>query len=367
MSERHEPKMQGRWFRALGAAALLILSASELPASGLPAQEPAPPEPPVAETPASTGAEAPKPGPMDLFAAYTRAQLATAGFSRHEAQVGDDTLVWWQRGSGPTVVLIHGVTDQAGGWFQVAPALAESHRLLLVDLPGHGESSPASGPLPMTRVLEGLEGWLALPAVTGTDGESGESVERPILVGNSMGAWLALLVAQRHPELVSRVVAINGGPLRAETGDLDLMPATREEARRLMAAIRDPGSPPTPDVVLDDLVQRAPRAQVARMLEARDDLESYFLEGRRLGEIHTPVTIVWGESDRYMGRDYPDRLLAGLPDARLTLLPKCGHVPQIECPATLLPALEEALAPAPSNAPEPNRPTTAPPTQGDPP
>ncbi|MCB1058223.1 MAG: alpha/beta hydrolase, partial [Acidobacteria bacterium] len=294
---------------------------------------------------APAAAEAPKPGPMDLFAAFSRVQLAGAGFTRHEAEVDGGRFVWWEKGSGPTVVLLHGVTDQAGGWFQVAPGLAESHRVLLVDLPGHGESDPKTGPLPMSLVVTRFEAWLAEDA--GVENEAAKS----ILVGNSMGAWVAMLVAQRHPELVSRVVAINGGPLRADTGDLDLLPQDREEARRLMAAIRDPASPPTPDVVLDDLVRRAPRAQVARMLEAREDLESFFLEGR-LGEIETPIEIVWGESDRYMGRDYPDRLLAGLPHAHLTLVPKCGHVPQIECPATLAPILVEVLAPTePANAP----------------
>ncbi len=281
-------------------------------------------------------------GPMEFFIGFSRAQLATTGFTRHEATVNEHVTIWWQKGSGPTLVLVHGVADQAGTWFQVASGLAEDHRVLLIDLPGHGESAPATGPLPMTTVIEGFETWLATHAAP----EAGERNQPPTLVGNSMGAWVAMLAAHRRPELVGRVVAINGGPLRADTGDLDLLPADREEARRLMAALRDPSNPATPDLVLDDLVRRAETGHVRRMFAATEDLESYLLDGR-LGEIATPVDVLWGESDRYLGRDYPDRLLAGLPSSRLTLIARCGHLPQAECPGRFTERLSEVLALAP--------------------
>ncbi len=275
-------------------------------------------------------------GPMAFFIAFSRAQLSSAGFVRQETVVSGHRTVWWEKGSGPTLVLVHGVADQAGTWFQVASGLAEKHRVLLIDLPGHGESEPATGPLPMTTVIEGFESWLSSHATA-------EGSAPATLVGNSMGAWVATLAAHRRPQEVARVVAVNGGGLRADTGELDLLPADREEARRLMAALRDPSNPPTPDLVLDDLVRRAADGHVRRMLDAPEDLESYLLDGR-LGEIETPVDILWGESDRYLGRDYPDRLLAALPRARLTLIPRCGHLPQAECPPRFSEQLMSLLA-----------------------
>lgn len=284
--------------------------------------------------------EPPKPqGPMELFITWSRAQLALLGFVRHETEISGQRLVWWEKGEGKALVLVHGVADQAGTWFRVAPALAKSYRVLAVDLPGHGESTPADGPLPMSRVVTGFEAWLARHAV--------DASGPPVVIGNSMGAWVALLAALHHPEQVSRVVAVNGGGLRADTGELDLLPADREEARRLMAALRDPASPPTPDLVLDDLVRRVKSGQVERMFAANDDLESHLLDAR-LGEIKTPVDVLWGESDRYLGRAYADRLVAGLPRARLTLIASCGHLPQAECPERFLERLAEVLAlPAP--------------------
>ncbi len=296
------------------------------------------------EQPAAQEQPAQPQGPMDMFIAFSRAQLVANGFERHEATINDHRMVWWEKGDGEVMVMVHGVSDQAGTWFQVAPALAESHRVLLVDLPGHGDSEPESGPLPMTTVVDGLVAWL----LTHAAGEGEPGRDRPVtLVGNSMGAWLVLLAAERHPERVARLVVTNGGPLRADTGDLNLLPANREEARRLMAALRDPSNLKTPEFVLDDLVRRVPTGQVTRMFEAMEDLESYLLADEALGRIATPVDVLWGESDRYLGREYPDRLVAGLPHARLTLVSKCGHIPQAECPERYLEQLVEVLAMAP--------------------
>ncbi len=335
-------------------AAVLLVTLLSIPP--ILAQEPEP-----AAEPEATEPQVQSPGPMDFFIAFTRTQLAASGFERHEEQIHDQSLVWWSKGSTehPTLVMIHGVADQAGTWFQVAPALAESRRVLLVDLPGHGESGPADGPLKMSTVFQGLETWLERQRA-GTDPQRAETTDprraetKVTLAGNSMGAWLAALIAHRHPDWVEAEWWINGGPVRAEPQTLDgseepldLLPEDREQARLLMSALRDPSSPATPDMVLDDLVRRGPKGPISRMFAENDDLEGHLLDGR-LSEIKPKVHVVWGESDRFMGRDYPDRLVAGLPDAELHVIKKCGHLPQAECPQALLEALKPLLSPDPA-------------------
>ncbi len=322
--------------RALGALAAAMLTAAPARVQAQEQQAPVQEQRQEQEQPNSQPPAAAPQGPMDLFIAFSRMQLAGAGFERRESTVGGRRMVWWRGGSGPTLVMVHGVADQAGTWFRIAAGLAEHFRVLMVDLPGHGESEPESGPLPMTTVIEGFEAWLGAHAVS-------EEAPKATLVGNSMGAWIVLLAAERHPARVDRIVMTNGGPLRADTGDLDLLPADREEARRLMAALRDPSSIPTPDYVLDDLVRRVPGGHVTRMFQAQKDLESYLREDAALAEIETPVEILWGESDRYLGTEYPERLRAALPESRLTLVGKCGHLPQAECPERYLEQLEEVL------------------------
>ncbi|MDX1645248.1 MAG: alpha/beta hydrolase, partial [Thermoanaerobaculia bacterium] len=173
-----------------------------------------------------------------------------------------------------------------------------------------------------------------------------------IVVGNSLGGWLATLLAHRHPEHVARAVLVNGGALlNVPSPGLTLTPSDREAARRVMAAIRDPASPPIPDEVLDEIVARSADGPTARMLQDMPGLMSHLLDGR-LGEVEVPVDIIWGESDRLMPLAYAQRMEEQLPRARLTTLTACGHVPLVECPERFLAALRHLLRqppPAPSS------------------
>jgi len=101
----------------------------------------------------------------------------------------------------------------------VARSLAARYRLVIPDLAGHGESAPLAGPIPFADLFGGLE------AVVGQQAGG----KRVTLVGNSLGAWIAMVFAARHPERVERVVAVNGGPLMGAGGGPSLLPKTREE------------------------------------------------------------------------------------------------------------------------------------------
>jgi pimeloyl-ACP methyl ester carboxylesterase len=161
-----------------------------------------------------------------------------------------------------------------------------------------------------------------------------------ILVGNSMGGWLALLTARRHPDHVSRIVLLNASAIKAEP-TVSLAPRDRESARRAMDAVLGPDSPPTPDYVLDDLVRRAPTSPMARL--SATSFNDHALDGR-LGEIRTPVSMLWGRDDELLTPAYAEKVKAGLPQARIQYLDRCGHMPQRECADRLLPLLEAALA-----------------------
>lgn len=282
--------------------------------------------------------------PLAIYVKSTRAELAKAGLALESMDTSAGRLAYWEGGTGPTLVLLHGVGDQSGAFQGVVAGLLEEHRLLIPDLPGHGDSEPAEGPLKMTVVYAGLAELLAAKA-------GGEPVT---LIGSSMGGWLSLIHAMRQPEAVARVVGVNAGGLRGDRTDLSLMPPDREAARVLMRALRDPSSEPLPDFVLDDIVERSAGGPIGRMTAEWNDLEAHLLEGK-LGEIDVPVDLVWGESDQLLSLAYAERMREGLPRARLTLIEKCGHHPANECPAKLAETLDEVLAmdppePAPAEA-----------------
>lgn len=281
--------------------------------------------------------------PLDVLVRLERRSLARQGFAKSTIEAPTGPMTVWEVGTGPTLVLVHGAGDQAGAWEKVTPALVSSYRVLIPDLPGHGESAPASGPLTVGMELAGMEALVA-----------GRGEGSPVVfVGNSFGAWLALLYAQRHPGQVARVVAVNGGALRGERRDLSLMPADRQQAQRLMDAIRDPGSPAIPGFILDDIVRQTRTGPIARLYASAADMENYLLDGR-LGEVQPPVEILWGEADQLMGTAYARKMEAQLPAARLTLIPRCGHVPMRECPTTFTAKLIGILRePPPSLRPAP--------------
>ncbi|MGH7751646.1 MAG: alpha/beta fold hydrolase, partial [Gemmatimonadales bacterium] len=232
-------------------------------------------------------------------------------------------------------MLVHGAGDYAGAWALVAPQLARQYRVLIPDLPGHGESEPASGPLKLGQVLQGLEGLL----------EQRGGKEPVTLVGNSLGGWVALLYAQRHPDRVARVVSVCGGGPRLEL-KVSLMPANREEARRLMRALLDSSTSTPPDYVLDDLVRTTRTGAMGRLMAESADMEQYFLDGH-FHEIRTPVDLLWGASDQVVPVAVARRMESELPAARLTVIPRCGHVPQRECSGAFETELNRILSSPP--------------------
>jgi pimeloyl-ACP methyl ester carboxylesterase len=270
--------------------------------------------------------------PLATFEVLGRTALRGAGLERASIEGPRGTLVYWRGGAGSLVVLLHGANDQSGAWGRVAGPVKARHRLLVPDLPGHGSSGPREGPLGVADLYAGVETLLAAEA----------GAERAILVGNSMGGWLALIYAHRHPERVSGVVLVNGAAISGEgsAAKLNLLPRTREEARAAMYAVTSPKSGLVPDFILDDLVRRAPGSPLARIMAT--PFAEFLLDGR-LGEIRAPVTLLWGQDDKILPVSYAEGVASQLGSARLETIPGCGHIPQRECAPRLLPPLLHAL------------------------
>ena len=269
--------------------------------------------------------------PLTVYALMNSRALASAGFSRSDVPCSLGPQSAWTAGSGQTLVLLHGAGDSAGTWSSVVKPLAPRYRIVIPDLAGHGRSAPRVGPISVGQVLEGLEAIM----------QQGPQ-DPAVIVGNSLGAWVALLYARQHPERVARLVLVNGGALAGDRPDLSLTPKTREEAAALMTQLRDARAQPIPGFVLDDVVRQAQTGPLARLAQTAGEMGQYLLDGK-LGEIKAPVDLVWGESDRLFPLAYARRMMVQLPAARLTTIPGCGHVPPQECPSRFGSALSDVL------------------------
>jgi pimeloyl-ACP methyl ester carboxylesterase len=251
------------------------------------------------------------------FVRMTRAALAAAGFVRHEREGS----VWFESPNedAPALVLVHGANDQAGTWFTVAPALARSYRVIIPDLPGHGESAPQAGPIPISLILTQLEAILAN--------------ERELtLVGNSLGGWIVLLYALRHPERVSRLfLEASGGLTRPLSSPL--VARDREEAMVVLRAVHGPDVQPR-EWVIDALLQRATDSPMLRLTEVQEHLIEH-----RLGELDVPTTLVWGANDGVLPLSYAEALQQAIRGSSLHVLEGAAHIPHMQQPERFLTCL----------------------------
>lgn len=290
---------------------LPILALAALPLMGCAAQTPEPRLPQAATIPEA------------------RQALEAAGLRPGTIQGPRGAIRYYEGGEGKTVVLVHGSGSHAGDWHGVVPALRRHYRVLVFDLPGHGESGPAEGPLPVSDLAASLGALL-----------DARGADRPVtLVGNSLGGWVSLLYASGHPGRVERVIGISSSGIYAPL-QVPLAPKDREQARLLVAAIRGRYMEAASDAELDAVVQRVstgPGARLVAGLKAEDFLET------RAAAIKAPVELIWGEEDGVLPPAYGQKLASLLPNARLHPLPRCGHMPQLHCPRTLEILLLELL------------------------
>lgn len=251
---------------------------------------------------------------------------------RHTVDGPTGPVTVFEGGTGPNLVFLHGFADHAGSWYQVAPAFADRWHVVVVDLPGHGDTpgpddlSPAHTRGAVDAVLATLDG----PAV---------------IVGNSMGGWLAMEQALDHPERVSRIVLVNAAGLETPIDADVLMPPDRDAARRKAEVI---GAAPVWGAMLDEMVVLTSPPRFRHLFDA---LMTEFVDAR-LPELRVPADLLWGGNDGFFPEEYARRLDAALPASRLVFLDgPCGHAPQLFCAPTLVTALEETLAAAPPELP----------------
>jgi pimeloyl-ACP methyl ester carboxylesterase len=114
--------------------------------------------------------------------------------SQHVTIHGHD-VVYRRAGSGPAIVLVHGLAGSSRVWKDVMPALARTHDVIAPDLLGHGESAKPLGDYSLGAHASGLRDLLVTLGIPSA-----------ALVGHSFGGGVAMQVAYQHPELCDRMV-----------------------------------------------------------------------------------------------------------------------------------------------------------------
>jgi pimeloyl-ACP methyl ester carboxylesterase len=246
------------------------------------------------------------------------------------------SLAYERLGSGPPLVLLHGVGHRRQAWAPVADLLAPHRELFLIDLPGHGESPPlmTDGRPPIPAMLDAVLGLL-----------DDLGLERPHWAGNSLGARLSLDagVAQR----AATVTALSPVGFFRGRGDIvyarSIFRVMQAAGRRLRPVAGQLAASPAGRAVLFSTVVGRPGQLTAE--QAAGDLQAFLRATDALNAVladtdnftghmpaGVPVTIGWGAKDRLLPRRQAVLAKTLLPDARFVLLAGCGHVPMTDDP-----------------------------------
>ncbi len=257
-------------------------------------------------------------------------------------------------GSGPPMVLLHGVGESSFGWLGTMAHLAPRHRVLAPDLPGSG----ASGPSP-----DGYHSAV-LAEVVGDFLDAAE-VDRAVLIGNSFGGIVALRLALARPEKVDALVLVDSAGLGVEITPAALLVLLPWLADAAMALTLHPvgavqrawlrrtlyfaDGQRAPLEWLRDQVRlgRSPEFLRAIIDSLRAGLAPFGqsdLVVDRLHEIRQPVLVVWGEQDGIVPLAHAHRAARLLPRGRCRTIPDCGHMPHLEQPQEFRRRVDEFLA-----------------------
>jgi pimeloyl-ACP methyl ester carboxylesterase len=278
----------------------------------------------------------------------TESKHRLSGFEERELEWHGTRLRYAVGGVGPPLVLVHGLGGIIENWSALAPALAERHRVLVPDLPGHGRSAP----LPEARDLDALaEAVLAIA--------DGEEMGGAVWFGHSLGGLVAVRAAVLRPETVRGIVlaaaAGIGSASRAARVTLAVLGLARPG--RVIAPFRhawansrlgrrvafgwwgiaDPDAlePELAEAFLVGPAHHTDTRQAARALLVSDPRGE-------LDRVTCPCLCLWGASDNWVrpddGMEYARRL-----GAPLRTIAGCGHLLIGERPDVCLAAIRDFL------------------------
>jgi pimeloyl-ACP methyl ester carboxylesterase len=275
-------------------------------------------------------------------------------FEAWEIDLHGHQVVYRTAGSGPPVVLIHGMVNSSVHWRAVAARLADRYHVIAPDLLGHGESATPRGDYSLGAHASGARDVL-----------TALGIERATVVGHSLGGGIAMQFAYQFPERTERLALVSSGGLGQDvspllrsaampgasallsiagrdrvTAGLDRAGARLRERgsglgvqlQAIARALRPLGGPGAREAFVHSL--RAVIDPRGQRVSATDRL--YLLEAM-------PTLIAWGERDRTIPLAHGRAAHEAVPDSRFVTFPDAAHFPHLEAPGALAEALRDFI------------------------
>jgi len=279
----------------------------------------------------------------------------TSDFEAWQVELHGHRVIYHMAGSGPPVVLIHGMVNSSRHWRSVALSLADRYTVIAPDLIGHGDSATPRGDYSLGAHASSIRDLLAVLGV-----------DRATIVGHSLGGGVAMQFFYQFPQRTERLVLVSSGGLGHEVSPL-LRTATLPGASlllslvahpRLLSALRRAGdrlsdSGSRKGVYLQAIARalrplEQPGAHTAFLHTLRSVID---VHGQRVSATdrlylltHMPTLIVWGERDNTIPLAHGLAAHRAAPHSRFETLPRAAHFPNLEDPESLAAVLGDFIA-----------------------
>lgn len=250
-------------------------------------------------------------------------EAVLAGFEararRFETPCGEGTMVWRAWGEGPALVLGHGGQGAWSHWIRNIDALAARYRVIVPDLPGHGDSA-----MPVAESHDAISEVLAfgMRALL-------ESGEKALFAGFSFGGAVFTHFAARYPDIVQRVVIVGTGGLDTPHGHVDIGRVAGLQGEERRAAIKRNllGLMLHAPESVDDM---AMHLLVSNGRQARLSVVDLVIPDRVvqvLPQLRVPIDAIWGQFDRPHPDPHlqEDVLRRFQPDCLFCVIADAGH------------------------------------------
>ena len=276
-------------------------------------------------------------------------------FAAWSIQLHGHEVIYRTAGSGPPLVIVHGMVNSSKHWREVALKLAETHTVIVPDLIGHGDSATPRG-----------DYALGAHAAVIRDLLSALEIESATFVGHSLGGGIAMVFFWQFPHKVERLALVSSGGLGQEVSPL-LRGAALPGASALVRAAAHPAVLGSIDRIGAGLgklgwrkaaavkaVTRAlgplqePGSRQAFLQSLRSVIDVHGQKVSALDRLYllgpVPTLIVWGERDRTIPLAHGRNAHELIPHSRFETLPRAAHFPNLEDPDGLSEILGRWLA-----------------------
>jgi pimeloyl-ACP methyl ester carboxylesterase len=261
----------------------------------------------------------------------------------HEILLHGHRVFYRGAGSGPVVLLVHGITSTSATWAKVLPYLAERYTVIAPDLLGHGESAKPRGDYSLGAYASGIRDLLLAPGH-----------DRATFVGHSLGGGIAMQLAYQFPEHCERLVLVASGGLGPEITPL-LRAASLPGAELVLPFLADErllGTGRTVGRMLGRVGLRV-HTDLQEVLRGHASLSDGETRAAFLHTLRTivdprgqrvdasdrlylaqaiPFLVIWGERDPIIPVAHAHKAHQLVPGSRLEIFPEVGHFPHLDDP-----------------------------------